>query len=229
MTLKRPVIIVCGNPGCGKRLQINEPEKFTRGVVCPNCKFRNSLPEPESTPKGTVADDDLRTAVFSAEDVPTGISSRPPVPPVPSVPGWLIVKDERTAAKTFALHQGVNTIGRRSSQHVSDHMIDSNDHLMSRPHCTIEVRLNRLGVLDFILRDGVTLPQNAQKSSLNGTYLNANEKRLGDQDRIYLRDRDMIQIGMTKLVLITGYRAESAEQAGQEVSTMEFGKTIDKF
>ena len=100
---------------------------------------------------------------------------------------------------------------------------------MSRPHCTIDVRLNRRGILDFILQDGVIRPDGSRKNSLNGTYLNGKESRLHEQDRIYLNDGDTIQIGITKLVLKTGYSSDSRQQANQNVENMDYERTVLNF
>ncbi|MCX6216970.1 FHA domain-containing protein [Spirosoma sp.] len=223
------IIITCGNPQCRKRLQINEPEKFTKGAKCP-CGYINLLPVmPPPPPVTSSGIGERPTAFQSDDDAPTGLGQRVQAPPQPATPGWLIVKDELTESQTFTLHIGSNTIGRQSVDNPANHMITSGDKYMSRPHCTLDVRLNKMGVLDFILQDGVALPKGAYKNSLNGTYVNGKETRLHAQDRIYLQDGDTIQIGITKLVLKTGYSAQSTQQASQKVADMDYERTVMNF
>ncbi len=127
--------------------------------------------------------------------------------PVSSPPsdqmGWLVVKDQLTDTQTFTLKLGSNTIGRRSEKRPSVHMVVTQDEYMSRPHCTIEVRMGRLGTPEYILRDGA-LVDGQWKRSLNGTYLNGKEPGLSEYDQLYLTDGDTVQIGETKLVLKVG-------------------------
>lgn len=209
---RSPLLIICANTSCAKRLQINNPEKFGNGVKCPSCGYLNWLPG--------------QSEKEEEEDEPTRIGTAFQAPVLPDVPGWLIIKEEQAEMKTYVLHVGNNTIGRKSSQNPPDHSIDTGDNRISRPHCTIEVKINRLGILDFLLRDGAMLPEGVEKFSVNGTYLNGNSARLLEQDRIYLKDADVIQVGLTKLVLKTGYKSGTLEEALEVVKGMAYTKTV---
>ncbi len=199
--------IICGNPKCRAPLRVQNPHKL-KEAKCPACGYLNPIPlaPPAESPT------QLQVAL-----------------PGPGELGWLIVKDEQTDTQTFALHLGINTVGRQSENAPATHMIVTNDEFMSRPHCTIEVKISRQGALLYLLQDGASRPDGGWKPSRNGTYLNGEEPRLGEYDRIYLSDGDLIQIGVTKLVLKTVELAESPHRAFQEVEDMDYGRTIIGF
>ncbi|WP_040006258.1 FHA domain-containing protein [Fibrisoma limi] len=198
--------IVCGNPKCRATLQVQNPQKLVE-AKCPACGYLNPIPRP-------VESDDEQTQVKTA---------------MPAELGWLIVKDEHTATQTFSLRLGINTVGRMSNVSPSDHMVKTDDKYMSRPHCTIEVRINKQGGINYILQDGAVRPDGTWKVSTNGTYLNGEEARLGEFDRIYLNDGDTVQIGVTKLVLKTLQLAESLQKAYRQVEDMDYGRTVIGF
>ena len=110
----------------------------------------------------------------------------------PGIPGWLIVHDETVKTQSFDLKIGKNNIGRSSSMDV-DIAIETDDMTMSRQHCIIEVIVNdRNGEFSFCINDF---------KSTNGTILNGQvERKLHEDDQIYLSDGDTFQLGMTKLV-----------------------------
>lgn len=225
---EKQMIITCGNPQCGKRLQINDPEKFLKGVKCPACGYINPLPKQAAVSPDAFSGQELNTVFQSREEAPTGFGTRAQAPAPPAIPGWLIVKDEQIQPKTFTLHMGTNTVGRLSHQNASDHMIDADRH-MSRQHCSIQVRLNRIGLLEYILMDGSVLGSGERKTSMNGTYLNGREERLHEQDQVHLKDGDAVQIGITKLVLKTGYTAQTVQQANKNVEEMDYERTVLHF
>jgi pSer/pThr/pTyr-binding forkhead associated (FHA) protein len=107
-------------------------------------------------------------------------------------------------------------------------MVETRDEYMSRPHCTIDVRMGRTGTPEYILRDG-GLKNGAWQKSTNGTYLNGKEPGLNEYDRIYLDDGDTIQIGETKLVLKTGASVKSEKQAEKAVDAMDYERTVVSF
>lgn len=75
--------------------------------------------------------------------------------------------------------------------------------LMSRLHCTIEVKFNKwLGELVYILSDGVTDANTRIKTnSTNFTFRNGNKLEL--QDEIYLANNDILRLGGDEFCLET--------------------------
>ncbi|WP_020604743.1 FHA domain-containing protein [Spirosoma spitsbergense] len=194
--------IVCGNPKCRSPLLVQNPHKL-KEAKCPACGFLNPIPE---------------------EEAPTQIQNR-----LPTELGWLIIKDEQTATQTFVLMMGANTIGRQSNLSPSTHMIITNDEFMSRPHCTLTVRIGILGTIEYLLQDGAARDDGRWKFSTNGTYLNGQEQRLSEFDCLYLSDGDIIQIGVTKLVLKTLQLSQSIQKAYRQVEDMDYGRTVIGF
>ncbi|GAB4002258.1 hypothetical protein GCM10028807_60530 [Spirosoma daeguense] len=194
--------IVCGNPKCRAPLLIQNPQKL-REAKCPACGYLNPIPE---------------------EEAPTQVQTR-----MPTEMGWLIVKDEQTETQTFVLQMGTNTIGRQSNLSPSTHMIVTNDEFMSRPHCTITVKIGPDGNVAYLLQDGATRQDGSWKYSTNGTYLNGEEPRLSEFDSLYLNDGDVIQIGITKLVLKTIQLSQSLQRAHRQVEDMDYGRTVIGF
>lgn len=218
-----PLRIVCGNPNCRAGLLIKNADKL-KDAKCPRCGYINPLhqaPSPEPPPPPAPFDNGEPTVLYG---------QRRPInpPPPPAQIGWLIVKDELTETQTFTLQLGTNTVGRQSDRRPSTHMIVTRDEYMSRPHCTIDVRVGRMGRPEYILRDGA-LVEGQWKSSLNGTYLNGKEPRLSQYDQFFLEDGDTIQIGETKLVLKTGNLAASQQQATRAVEAMDYERTVVSF
>lgn len=212
-----PIRIVCGNPNCKAGLLIKNAETLT-SATCPRCGYINPLnpvPAPVSAPTNADA-----TMLFGRMAVPsTHLQS--------DSPGWLIVKDELTDTQTFTLQLGINTIGRQSARRPATHVIITRDEYMSRPHCTVEVRLGHLGP-EYLLRDGALI-DGIWKGSLNGTYLNGKEPRLSQYDQFFLADGDTIQIGETKLVLKAGTSVASQQQAAEAVESMDYERTVVSF
>ncbi|WP_332369006.1 FHA domain-containing protein [Spirosoma telluris] len=189
-------------PKCRSPLLIQNPQKL-KEAKCPACGFLNPIPE---------------------EEAPTQLQTRQP-----TELGWLIVKDEQTATQTFVLTMGVNVIGRQSNLSPSTHMIVTNDEFMSRPHCTLTVRIGIQGNIEYLLQDGAAQHDGTWKLSRNGTYLNGEEQRLSEFDCLYLSDGDIIQIGVTKLVLKTPALAQSVQKAYRQVEDMDYGRTVIGF
>jgi hypothetical protein len=139
--------------------------------------------------------------------------------------GWLVIHDEYTEARTFALRKGLNRIGRATDTTPRDVniAIETKDNYMSRHHCDIEVK-QKLGVggYEYVLSDR---DYGGKKASANGTYLNA-RKRLSSMDETNLQDNDTIQVGRTKLVLKLPTGAENAQDAAAKVRSTDFFQTI---
>ncbi|WP_288427471.1 FHA domain-containing protein [uncultured Spirosoma sp.] len=215
-----PLRIVCGNPNCKAGLLIKNAAKLT-DVKCPRCGHVNPLRQPVPPPPSFDSGD---TTVLLGQRRSAPLTTQAAQDRV----GWLVVNDEQTTTQTFTLQLGTNTVGRQSQQRPATHMIITHDEYMSRPHCTIDVRIGRSGQLEYILRDGALVSGN-WKPSLNGTYLNGKEPRLSQYDQLFLDDGDTIQIGETKLVFKAGNLTTSQQQATKAVEAMDYERTIVSF
>jgi len=209
--------IVCGNPNCKAGLLIQNPQKIKQ-AKCPVCGFLNPMPIANASvaPTAPVTDSDGEAPTVMQRTLPTEL-------------GWLIVKDEITATQTFVLKKGINTIGRLSKARPADIMVDTDDEYVSRPHCTIEVKIGKSGMVEYVLQDGISQPDGTWKNSLNGTYLNGQEPRLSEFDRIYLNDGETVQIGVTKLVLKSYELSATLQQAYRQVEDMDYERTVIGF
>jgi FHA domain len=212
--------IVCGNPNCKAGLLIQNPEKIKQ-AKCPVCGFLNAMPTAGAAPVSPP----LSAPVIGNDGEAPTVMQRT----LPTELGWLIVKDEVTATQTFVLKKGINTIGRLSKARPADVMVDTDDEYVSRPHCTIEVKIGRLGTVEYVLQDGIAQADGTWKNSLNGTYLNGQEPRLSEFDRVYLNDGDTIQVGVTKLVLKSCQLSASLQQAHRQVEDMDYERTVIGF
>ncbi len=134
------------------------------------------------------------------------------------VPGWLIVHDETVKPQTFDLKPGKNTVGRRSSLD-ADIPIETEDMTMSRQHCVIDVMENpRTGEYNFCINDF---------KSTNGTILNGSvQRKLHEQDMIYLSDGDTFQLGMTKIVFKKNSSLKKKAAVVQEVLGQPYKPTV---
>jgi len=132
--------------------------------------------------------------------------------------GWIVVHDENTTEQVYPLFIGINTIGRKSVSKPCNVMIETNDKYMSRNHCCIEVIKNRRGQYDYIV---------FEKNATNGTFINASiDKKLSQQDQIYLKDGNTIQMGHTKVVLKTKEMVLTIDEAQKTVINTDYNKTI---
>ncbi len=202
--------LICGNPNCKVRLLIKDPHKSTE-AKCPVCGYINPLPGPPVAPKSFLPGEEHPT-VLQKQALPTEL-------------GWLIVDDERVMPSILVLRLGINTIGRQSLLSPSDLMLTTPDEVMSRQHCTIEVRINRAGILEYILQDGAQRPD-GWKNSLNGTYVNGNATRLGEYDRIYLNEGNVLQLGDTKLTLRTLQLTDAVRQSYRQSGSPDMQQTV---
>ncbi len=202
--------LICGNPNCKVRLLIKDPHKSTE-AKCPVCGYINPLPGPPVVPK-------LPTP---GEEHPTVLQKQA----LPTEMGWLSVEGEQATPSVLILRLGLNTVGRQSVMAPSDLMLVTADEAMSRQHCTIEVRINRSGLLEYILQDGAQRPE-GWKNSLNGTYVNGSQTRLGEYDRIYLSEGHVIQLGQTKLTLKTLQLTEALRQSYRQAGPSDMQQTV---
>lgn len=205
--------LICGNPNCKVRLLIKDPHKSTE-AKCPVCGYINPLPGPQQAPV-------LPKPLLPGEEHPTILQKHA----LPTELGWLLVDDEQTTPSTLTLRLGLNTIGRQSVMAPSDLMLITADEAMSRQHCTIEVRINRTGAPEYILQDGAQRPE-GWKNSLNGTFVNGSPTRLGEYDRIYLGEGNVIQLGQTNLTLKTVQLTEAVRRSYSQAAPADLQHTV---
>lgn len=89
--------------------------------------------------------------------------------------------------RSYSLHPGINTIGRKANSSTATVQIAVEDKYMSRSHAIIEVR-NAGGQLVYIMKNGA----NKNPSYLNGTLV-------GPSDQLILNNGDRIKLGYTEL------------------------------
>jgi pSer/pThr/pTyr-binding forkhead associated (FHA) protein len=135
--------------------------------------------------------------------------------------GWLIVHTEGKKHDVFEIFFGKNIIGRPTSNFKPDVPID--DEYVSRRHAVIDVRYNKFNVPEYYIEDNAK--SNNGKASTNGTFVNADTKRISEPKRII--DGDTIQIGQTKLVLKTSDINFTTEEALKLVERQEYKTTVD--
>lgn len=205
--------LICGNPNCKVRLLIKDPHKSTE-AKCPVCGYINPLPGPPVLPV-------LPKPLLPGEEHPTVLQKHA----LPTEVGWLLVDDEQAMPSSLTLRLGINTVGRQSIMAPSDLMLTTADDSMSRQHCTIEVRINRGGSLEYILQDGAQRPD-GWKNSLNGTFVNGSQTKLGEYDRIYLSEGNVIQLGKTKLTLKTLQLTEALRQSYRQAGPTDIQQTV---
>jgi len=137
------------------------------------------------------------------------------------VSGWLIIHTEGKEKASFELKEGKNFIGRHTSSNTLD--IALHDIFVSRLHAALVVRVTDKYVYEYLLADNAEV---LGKPSLNGTFVNENEIRIGNEI-VKLKDGDTFQVGVTKLVLKTTDVAVDVENAVKLVETMDYKKTIE--
>jgi len=203
--------IRCGKCKVVLEYNPNELHKTRPILKCPKCKAINEVPLSEIK-KTTIKDkepllqDDEQTIIENNTN-----NNNNEV-------GWIVVHSEETHTQTYPLFLGVNTIGRKSISKPCDVMIVTDDRLMSRNHCAIEVIKNRRGQYDYVVYE---------VSATNGTFINASiDKKLSNHDQIYIKDGNTIQMGITKVVLKTKEMAISIDEAQKTVINTNYNKTI---
>ena len=205
-----------------------EPDNdwFKKGPT-PDISTPHAKEEPDwKDDGGGVANDDFSFSTPKPQQKPNPgprpeTPQRPFIPPQPSATevAWLVIHDEATASETFSLRAGLNRIGRESQNtpHDVNILIRTNDTYMSREHCEIDARWNvHSSNYEFVLTD---------KKSKNGTYVNGG-KKLSSQSAIRLKDRDTIQIGRTKMVLVLPSAAIDRQQASDLIGGGKYFHTI---
>lgn len=88
------------------------------------------------------------------------------------------------------LRMGENIVGRYVKGTSANIPIITSDPSIDTTHCIVEVKQNKKGIIQFVLRDA---------PSLTGTFYQGNI--LSDQDRIFIENEAVINIGGTTLIV----------------------------
>ncbi len=145
-------------------------------------------------------------------------AAEPLTPPAadPKEPlGWLIRHTENQTPVTFPLMEGANFIGRKSKPGLTPFIAVTEDPYISKVHAVIFA-----GPDGFFLADNAS--SNGSKASTNGTYLNGKDDRISTKVR--LKNRDTIQIGITKLIL--RYNDNQLSSLVDEVAGQDYMHTV---
>lgn len=154
----------------------------------------------------------------------TTASPKPTSIPKPGkvVAGWLVLHTEGKNSKTYELFEGVNIIGRPDVSNTVNVQIES-DKYISRIHCIIKISKDYLHRFHYELMDDGRL---SGRPSTNGTFVNGYNERLKKDSRVYLQDKDIIQVGETKLAFKDAYHAVSNRDATTSVIDTKYIKTV---
>jgi pSer/pThr/pTyr-binding forkhead associated (FHA) protein len=198
------ITILC--PQCKVKVRIDEAQPETTVWTCPSCETKFKVPA------------SLAQKAKAAQAQQQAQQKAPPKPKDGTVVvnsggsmeiGWIVVHDKSTTPQTFPLKAGRNTIGRKADK-PCDILIETQDKYMSRQHCVITVRPQANGTFLYSIAD---FGKEGDKLSTNGTFVNANPKRLEKMTEKHIQEGDTIQIGRTQIVLKTPDAASNAADA----------------
>ncbi len=91
------------------------------------------------------------------------------------------ISKSNTDSKVYNLFNVMTLIGRQTTNSVADIQIE-NDHFISRSHCYIQ----------FVNYKGYLIYDNESKNGVK-----VNDTKLRKEDKVYLKNKDIIQIGNT--------------------------------
>lgn len=162
-------------PHCQIGLKVDET-KLPKGInsfKCPKCK--KTIP----------------VSLLENEENRDNASDTVLLTPMKTALGHIIVSADfsiSTPEQVFSLHEGMNTMGRKTATSHVSFAIDTTDKLMSRSHISIEVKKDAKGGYKHYLSDN---------NSKNRTLYNNNYLETGEV--VVLHDNDEIVIGRTSL------------------------------
>jgi hypothetical protein len=131
--------------------------------------------------------------------------------------GWLIRHTENMFAANFAIHAGLNFIGRKQHPSLRPFIVMEDDAFISRLQCVVYAEdSNSL----FYISDPSAF--NNGKTSSNGTFLNGSNQPI--TARQPLEDGDTIQVGVTKFVFRIAHAA--IDQLAAAVAQNPYTQTV---
>src|SRR5258708_4628214 len=173
-------------------------------------------PEPIATDEPFVTPDPVIEAGIAAEldpvvepEVVAESMEREPAPVA-----WLIRHTENQSAKTFPLYPGKNFLGRKPKPDLVPFIEVEGDPYISKVHVLLYAEKAGLFISDPSGEEG--------KPSKNGIFINADDNRLTEKTR--LKEKDTIQIGVTKLIL--RYNNNPIVKMVQEVEEQDYMHTV---
>lgn len=173
-------------PTCGKILRLADNPNINNAVfTCPVCKEKHVVGNCQrivGAPIQNIADEETQyffpSRSISGDETQIAESLK-------QQSGMGEFVDDY--GRTYKLHLGVSTIGRKASSSVAAIQITTEDRYMSRNHAVIEVK-NAGGKIIHILRHGA----GKNSSYINGTIMQA-------KDQFVLNNGDRLTFGKTEL------------------------------
>lgn len=110
--------------------------------------------------------------------------------PTPALGKLVVLENSFHERQTIPLAMGDNVIGRYVKGTAANRPIITTDPSIDTTHCIVTVKKNKKGELQFVLRDA---------PSLTGTFYQG--EILKDQDRIFLENEAVINIGGTTMIV----------------------------
>ncbi|HWK03339.1 MAG TPA: FHA domain-containing protein [Puia sp.] len=132
----------------------------------------------------------------------------------PAPVAWLVRHTENQSSKTFPIYPGKNYLGRKPRPDLVPFIEVEEDPYISKVHAVLYTENDRLFISDPSGDEG--------KPSKNGIFINADENRLTEKTR--LKEKDTIQIGVTKLIL--RFNNSSIGKIVQEVEEQDYMHTV---
>jgi hypothetical protein len=172
-------------------------------------------PEAVVTPEPFVTPDPAIGAVIAAGLDPVvepEMMAESVAGPVPVA--WLVRHTENQSSKTFPIYPGKNYLGRKPRPDLVPFIEVEEDPYISKVHAVLYAESDRLFISDPSGDEG--------KPSKNGIFINADENRLTEKTR--LKEKDTIQIGVTKLIL--RFNNSSIGKIVQEVEEQDYMHTV---
>ena len=108
----------------------------------------------------------------------------------PTLGKLIVLENNFHERQELHLTMGENVIGRYVKGTAANCPIMTSDPSIDTTHCIVSVKRNKKGKLQFILRDA---------PSLTGTFYQG--EKLKDQDRIFLENEAVINIGGTTMIV----------------------------
>ena len=161
-------------PHCQVGLKVDEL-KIPKGInsfKCPKCKHDIPLSFLENKLKQSAGE--TNTVVFQTSRVEGGKLT--------------VFSDKQTKEQIFHLREGLYIVGRKSTVTNADIRIETEDKMISRNHCKIDVKKDSQGGLIHCLSDN----HSKNRTMYNGKFLEQEEV-------VVLRNNDEIKIGHTFL------------------------------
>ncbi len=213
-------------PKCKNTLRLgklgNKYAGRTITIACKFCqhqfdiRFKNPATNPAYNPANNPANNPgsgMMQAIQQSENVQqsskTVIKNSSAIHYRSNTNGWLIL-ERGGKFQSIELQEGANKIGRLKIGSTTMDPLVQPDSFISREHAVLIVEKDKQGLFQYYFYD---------VGSSNGSYINkgtAQEQKLNNpQEQIYLKDGDVITLGLTRLILKTSATVKSSEEALQ--------------